>query len=89
MVALRLSLLTFPEKVELSFLRLWLGDGLKNHRCRRLVLWFQEKRRQESQSEQQEEFWKVAFKGALSSMDAEKASSQKAVRLSECGAESV
>ena len=35
MVALRLPLLTFPEKVELSFLRLWLGDGLKNHRYRR------------------------------------------------------
>ena len=47
-------------------------------------------RRQESQSERQEEFWKVtASKGALSSMDAEKVSSQKAVRLSECGAESV
>ena len=35
MVALSLPLLKFPEKVELSFFRLCVGDVLKNQRCRR------------------------------------------------------
>lgn len=54
------------------------------------MLWFQKKRQQESQSERQEEFGRLlCAKRALSSVDAEKASSQKTVRLSECRAESV
>ena len=66
------------------------GDVLKNQRCTRRALWFQKKRQQESQSESQEEFWKVTVgQRALSSVDAEKTSSQKAVRLSGCRAESV